>query len=171
MGKLMIGNLIALLASILMVCLGFVKSKKQLLFGQCIQFGLMGISNFILGGFTGTVSNLISILRNLVCLNRPFSLPLKVTFIAVQFGITLKINTLGLLGWLPFCYALLTTWFLDSKSEFILKRAIAAGQVFWAIHDFMLHNYTGFAFDIFTILSNLIGAYRRSASPSPPSTP
>lgn len=50
MVSIIIGNIIALIASILMVYSGMLKQKKKILYFQTVQIGMSVISNIILGG-------------------------------------------------------------------------------------------------------------------------
>ena len=46
---LIIGNIIALTASLLMVYSGILKEKKKILYVQTVQIGLSVVSNIVLG--------------------------------------------------------------------------------------------------------------------------
>lgn len=62
---IIIGNIIALIASIIMVYSGFLKQKKTILYTQTIQIGLSVLSNIVLGGITGAIINALSCVRNI----------------------------------------------------------------------------------------------------------
>ena len=62
--SLLIGNIIALIGALFMVAIGLVKNKRNILIMQNIQFFIMGIGNLILGGVSGFVANIVSIIRN-----------------------------------------------------------------------------------------------------------
>lgn len=68
MNSILLGNGIALFGAVLMAAIGLIKQRKHILAAQCVQFGIMGIANLILGGINGFVSALVSITRNLICL-------------------------------------------------------------------------------------------------------
>ena len=57
---LLIGNFIALVASLIMVYTGFIKKKETIIFVQAIQILLLVISNIVLGGITGAITSGIS---------------------------------------------------------------------------------------------------------------
>lgn len=157
MNLIVVGNIIALIGSVLMVGIGFVKKKSNILIGQCFQFGIMGVANLVLGGITGFVSNAVSIVRNLICYKRAFTLPFKIVFILIQVVLSATMNTMGLIGWLPIAAACLYTWFLDTKSEVVLKLVMIIGLISWAVYDITLKNYVSFLFDVFSIISTIIG--------------
>lgn len=157
MNTVLIGNAVALLGAAIMVSTGFLKTKKQILTVQCAQFCVLGTANLILGGFTGVTSAVVSLARNLVCLKRTFTLPLKLIFIALQAALALAFNREGLLGVLPALSTVIYTWFLDAEDETTLKLSIIAAQLCWVMYDLSLQNYVSFAFDIGTVVSTAIG--------------
>lgn len=154
MNYLLIGNAIALLGSLVMIGIGFLKKKETILLAQCLQCLLMGVGNLVLGGFTGFLSNVVTIIRNLVAFKKDFTTPLKIIFILLQVIPAIKINTLGLIGWLPILAACVFTWYMDTKSDITFKIVIISTMIMWAIYDIVIQNYVAFTFDLFTIASN-----------------
>ena len=71
--KLIIGNIVALIASLIMVYSGYLKQKKKILYVQTIQIGLSVLSNIILGGITGAIINAVSCIRNILCYKEKLS--------------------------------------------------------------------------------------------------
>lgn len=157
---LIIANIISLIGCVVMVAIGLINERKKILLTQCVQWTIMSISNLMLGGITAVISNTISIARNLYSIKKPLTIPIKLLIIAAQLSLTIAINKQGLLGWLPAIGVVTFTLFLDVKDEKILKLWMIFGQTLWAIFDISLKNYTAFAFDIFTIISTLIGIWK-----------
>ena len=163
----LIANIISLVGAVIMVVIGFIPERSRILKLQCVQWLILGIANVMLGGVTGLISNLVSIVRNLWSLKRELTRPVILFFIVLQIALSIPFNTLGLLGWLPTIAAIAFTLFLNSKDARVLKLAIIFGQVLWSIFDFSLMNYSAFAFDIFTIISSLVGIWQlRKARPA-----
>ena len=157
MNIVVIGNVISFAGAMLMVAVGFLKTRKSILLTQCSMFTLMGIANIILGGMTGAISSLVSILRNLLCLKGPLTVPMKLFVIAVQVLLSARLNTLGWIGWLPIISACFYTWMIDVNDETRLKVVLIVAQSMWFVYDLTIQNYVGFTFDILTILSNMYG--------------
>lgn len=159
MNLLLIGNSVSMVGCLIMVAIGFLKKKSHILIAQSIQCGFMGLGNLILGGVSGFIANVVSILRNLVFAKVSVTLPLKLFFIALQ--VVLSLNSLGdgLICWMPILAAAIFTWFLDTKSEATLKRVIITTQVLWLIYDIYYHNYVAMSFDVLTMCSNVIGIF------------
>ena len=159
MNTLLLGNSIALLGCLIMVAVGFLQKKTHILLVQCVQCGLMGLSNLILGGISGFICNYISIVRNLVFVKYPITKTLKLTFISLQVLLNLSAILSGFINCLPTIAASLFTWNLDTKSEVRLKCVILITMILWLIYDFTHRNYVASAFDIMTMISNCIGLY------------
>lgn len=153
-------NFVSLIGSLLMIGIGFIKSKKNILVAQSFQFAIMGAANLMLGGITGFISNILSMLRNIITFRWKLTVPIKLGFILSQIIITLIVNKIGLLGWLPVIAASVFTWFLDTESEVFLKIVIIGTLLLWIVYDLCLMNYSAFIFDLLTVASNLIGIYR-----------
>ncbi len=157
MTTLFIGNLVSGIGCLLMVAVGFLRKKSQILAVQCVQFGIMGVGNLILGGTSGFISNIVSILRNLAFVKWKVTTPVKLFFIALQILLSWGSLGGGFICWLPILAAALFTWFLDTESEARLKLIILTTQVLWLIYDLYYRNYVASTFDVLTMISNLIG--------------
>jgi len=155
----LIGNIIALAGCTLMVLVGLIKEKRKILSVQCIQFLLQGASNLILGGYSGFIANIVSILRNLAFNKFKVSLWLKIFFVALQLVLSLGTLSANIVSWLPLIAAVLFTWFLDLKNEVHLKIVIIISQVMWLIYDYVHLNFVSVAFDCFTMVSTVVGIF------------
>lgn len=173
MNLFIVSQIFAILACILMVAIGYIKRKRNVLIAQNIQFILFSISYACIGGISAVVGNMISLLRNLICLKWNLNTPLKIFFIALQFVITyislynvwfnflpMNAGTHGALDWLPFIAATLITLTLSSKSDMIIKLGCIGSIICFGTYDFTLRNWTVFAFDCFSFVTSLIGVYR-----------
>ena len=78
MNSLLIGNLIALMASILQASSGLVKDKQKIIYMHCIQKVFGVISNLVLCGITGALMNLIGFVRNVLCYKHKLGLKEKI---------------------------------------------------------------------------------------------
>lgn len=157
MNVVVIANMISMIGCILMVGVGFLQKKNQILLVQCVQFAFLAAANLLLGAMTGFISGGISIVRNLIFTRRENTGLLKVVFIVVQVALSLSVGIHSFIDWFPIFSTVLFTWFLDTKSEVRLKLVMIAAQSFWLIYDFVYLNYVTCAFDGLTILSNFIG--------------
>ena len=151
------GNILSFAGCTLMVLVGLIKDKRRILYTQCIQFTLQGAANLILGGTSGFIANIVSIVRNLVFSKWKSSLWLKIGFIILQLLLALSTLAEGAISLLPIASTVLFTWFIDTKSEVKLKIVIISTQILWVVYDFIHLNYVAVCFDCFTMISNFIG--------------
>lgn len=159
MTRLLLGNGLSLLGCLVMVGIGLVKEKKRVLLLQCAQFFLMALGNLTLGAYTGAISGICSLLRNLVCCFFPYTLVLRIVFIAAQVIPALFANQVGWLGWLPIASTCIFTWFLGIKDPLRFKLLLLLTQLFWCAYDLYFLNYAAFAFDVLTIVTCTISLF------------
>ena len=159
MNTLLIGNAVSMIGCLIMVLIGFLKRNNHILMAQCAQCLFMGAGNLILGGVSGFISNVVTIFRNLVFLKLKNTVFLKVFFILLQLVLSWSSLTAGFISWLPLIAAALFTWCMDTKNAVKLKKVILCTQVMWLTYDLYFRNYVASAFDVMTMVSNVIGLY------------
>ena len=159
MNLLLIGNSISMIGCMIMVLIGFLKKKNQILMAQCIQCLFMGVGNLVLGGVSGFICNIVTIIRNLVFLKFRNTTALKIFFIVLQFLLSIGTLSAGWISWLPILAAALFTWYMDTDSQAKFKIVILCTQVMWLTYDLYYRNFVASAFDVMTMASNLITLY------------
>ena len=112
---LIIGNVIALVASLLMVYSGILKEKKKILYVQTVQIGLSVASNIVLGGITGAIINAISMIRNIICYKEKLGTKEKIIITILSVSLSLIFNNLGLIGILPVVSTVTYVWLMNIK--------------------------------------------------------
>ena len=88
---ILLGNIVSLVGCTVKVLIGLIKNKNKILLSQCVQFTLMGVSHYLLGGMGGVVATVVSILRNLVFFKFKVSVPLKIFFVFLSVVLSLVI--------------------------------------------------------------------------------
>lgn len=156
MNYLIIGNLIALIASLLMLYSGYIKKREKIIFVQTIQIGLSVVSNIVLGGISGAIINAISLIRNILCYKNKLSKIWKIVLIVLSASLTLIFNNLGLIGVLPLVSTVFYIWFMDIKDVINFKYLIIFTMTMWLIYDIYIMAYTAAIFDMGTIIANII---------------
>lgn len=159
MNNLFVGNIIAFLASLIMVYTGILKDKKKIIYFQGVQIGLFVISNFVLGGVSGIIINVMNLIRNILCYKDRFFVKEKIFIIFITVILTLKFNNLGLIGLLPLIGSVIYTMFMNIKDVKKFKFLMIFTMVMWLIYDLSIKSYSSFLFDGLTILTNLISLF------------
>lgn len=155
MNNIIIGNIVFLIASTISTIIGLVKDKKKYLLYQLIVFVFMGLGNVLLKGYSGFIANIISIIRNMVCLKYVYTKTLKYSFVVIQAIVTIMFNTEGIVGLLPIIAVGVYTLLMDENDGVKFKYVIILSQSCWIIYDFIIHNYVDIVFGLFTIATNL----------------
>lgn len=154
--QIVIGNIIALAASLLMVYSGIVKKKKKIIYVQSIQIGLFVASNLVLGGITGAIINFLSFIRNILCYKDKLGLKEKIILTILSLVLSLALNNLGIIGLLPLISTVTYLWLMNIKDVIKFKYLMCFTMILWLIYDFSIKSYTSSIFDLFTIISNII---------------
>lgn len=153
---LIIGNVVALLASIVMVYAGILKDKKQILFAQTVQCGLFILSNIILGGISGAIVNFLSCIRNVLCYKGWLGIFEIIILTILSVGLTVIFNDLGIIGLLPMISTVSYIFFMNTKSIVRFKFLVIFTTVLWLIYDIFIRSYTSALFDLFCVITNTI---------------
>ena len=153
---IIIGNIIALIASIIMVYSGFLKQKKTILYTQTIQIGLSVLSNIVLGGITGAIINALSCVRNILCYKDKLDLKAKIILIFLATTLSLMFNNLGVIGLLPVISTITYILLINTKDIIKFKWLIIFTMLMWLIYDLFIKSYTSAIFDFMNIVANII---------------
>lgn len=158
--NIIIGNIIALIASILMVISGLQKKKKTILFIQIIQITLSVISNIVLGGYTGAIINAISCIRDILCYKDKLGTKEKIIIIILAIGLTITFNNLSLIGLLPLIATIVYISFMNTKDVVKFKFLVIFSMIMWLVYDLYIKSYTSGIFDFLSIVANCIAIYQ-----------
>ena len=156
MERIVIGNIIALVASILMVYAGYIKVKKKILFTQIIQILLSVVSNLVLGGYTGAIINAVSCVRDILCYKDKLGTKEKVVLIIASTVFSIMFNNLGWIGYLPLISTVVYIIFMSVKDVKKFKYLTIFAMASWLIYDIYIKAYVAAVFDAFTIITSII---------------
>lgn len=160
MTLLIIGNIIALIAALISLIIGYIKNRKKVLYIQTIQFLLFTISTYILGGITGAIANFIGMIRNILCYKEKLSKILVILIILISTILTLMFNDLGFIGLLPLFNTIIYTIFINEKNPLKFKLLFLVTVILWFVYDLTIKSYTSLVFDFFAIITSSIAAYQ-----------
>lgn len=158
--NIIIGNIIALVASILMVYTGVLKNKKKILWVQTIQIGMFSVSNFVLGGITGGIINALGCIKNILYYNNKLNVVGKIIITIVAIILTFIFNNAGIIGFLPLINTIFYMWLMDIKDIIKFKILILVTALLWLVYDFSIKSYVSIMFDFMNITSNAVAIYQ-----------
>jgi hypothetical protein len=139
-----------------MVITGLLKEKKKIIIYQTMEVTLAGIAYLILGSYAGAIDSAIGCTRNILCYKEKLNVFTKGIIIALYTILTLIFNNMGWAGVVLWFGSVLYIAFIDLKNVEKFKYVIIANMLAWTIHDFCAQSYVAVAFDIGTIVTNII---------------
>ena len=151
--SIIVANIISIVSCTMMVLIGLIKNKNKILAAQCVQFTLMGVSHYLLGGMGGVWATVVSILRNLAFFKFKVTVPLKILFVALSVVLSLGTVTFNPITWLPILATSLFTWVIDSEDIIKFKNVMILTVCMWFVYDAVHLNFISAAFDAFTVFS------------------
>ena len=158
--QIIIGNIVALIASLIMVYSGLVKQKKKIIYTQTIQIGLYVVSNLILGGITGAIINVLSFVRNVLCYKDKLGKKEKIIITILAIVLSLAFNNLGIIGILPLISSILYIWLMNIKDVVKFKYLTIVTMVLWLVYDVYIKSYSSAVFDFMNIVANIFTIIR-----------
>lgn len=155
-----IGNIIAFIASILMIIVSYIKNKKNIIKLQTIQMSLFVLSNFILGGITGAIINTTNVIRNILCYNEKLTTKMIIILNIIMIILSLLFNNLSIIGWLPVIASIIYTCFVNTKNVIHLKLLIIMTTIAWAIYDITIKSYASVIFNVFSFITCVFSIFQ-----------
>ena len=156
MNYIIFGNILALIASLLMVVTGLLNEKKKILLVQSIQLMFFVFSNLVLKGFSGAIVNFISLIRNILGYKDKLHLKEKIIITVLSISLGIYFNNLGFVGLLPIISTVVYIWCMTVKDVSKFKMLLIFTMIMWFIYDFSIKSYTSSVFDFVTALANII---------------
>ena len=114
------------------------------------------LSNIVLGGVTGAITNFINLIRNVLYYKNRFGIKEKIVISLVLIILSLVTNNLFIIGLLPLVSGLLYIWFIDVKDMIKFKILIIVTTLLWLIYDLTIKSYTSSIFYIATIIASIV---------------
>ena len=163
---IIVGNIIALVASLLMVYSGLLKKAKDVIYVQSIQVTLFIASNLVLGGLSGAIVNALNLVRNIIFYNDKLTKIIKIILSILTITLCIYFNNLGIVGYLPMICAIIYLWLMDVPDPKKFKYLNIFTLILWIIYDLSILSFTSAAFDLATIITNIIALIKISKDKS-----
>ena len=153
---MILANIIAFIASMVMVYSGILNNKRKILFVQGVEIILFIISDILVLGYSGAIINFLSLVRNIIVYRGKLNNMTKAILLLLSTGLTLFFNNLGFIGLLPLFSMYIYVLFMNTEDIIKFKILMISSLLLWGVYDMMISLYTSLAFDILTILSCLV---------------
>lgn len=133
----------------------FGKTKTQILFLQTISFFFKSIHYLLLGGFSGFLISLVSMIRNIIFLKIEKTILWLITFIFLYLlmGIYSYENIFSVL---PVLATIIYTLTVNKNNLLYLRTGLIITSIVWLIYNIYINSYSGIIVQIITLVSNMI---------------
>ena len=160
--QLIIGNLCSLLAVFTDSISATRKTTRGVLLVQSVSQIIYGIGSVVLGGYSGAVQNVMSVLRNFVAIMKIDSKVLKWVMVILGVVLGALFNNLGIWGWLPILanleYTLAVFYFKDNQRA--LKIAFLISVVLFAVFNGIILSIVGVVTNMIVLITGIIALVR-----------
>ena len=155
----LIANIIGLIGSVLMVFMGLLKKKKDVIFTQNIQLLLLGFSNVLVGGYSGSIATAMGLFRNILYSKGKLNMFWIIIIMIASITTGVIFNEEGPIGYLPIIATIIFLLFMNLKDMVKFKMMMAVVMFLWFIYDMELGLFTTSLFDLITVFSCLVSMY------------
>lgn len=167
---IIIGNVISLIACIIMVISGYIQSKNKILRLQSIQIGLSAVACCVLSAYSGMIINILSVFRNILAQKNKLSWSYKILILSITVTLSIiatllksiAISYIDWVGFVPLFSTVTYTLLMDKLDGISFKYLVIFTMVVWIIHDFFSKNYVSVFFNIMNIITSFIAIYKLS---------
>lgn len=158
--NILVGNMITLVASLMMVIASYIKDKQKSLLVNAVQLIVAAASGVALGAYSAVIVNLLGIPRNLLVAYDKMTSFSKSVLIWFAVAFYLLFGTSGVFGLFPFIVLIAHILLLDIVNPIQYKYLTIVSAVLWATYDFITHNYVASVFDVATLVAATIAVVR-----------
>ena len=134
------------------------ENKRDLVFTQSISQFIYGLSSIFLKGYSASVQNFISIIRNYFALKEDRSKTVECLLILAGIVLGFVFNNRGLIGWLPILanleYSLAVFYIKDN--ERLIKISFLITVIMYTIFNIFILNIVGTITNSIVIISYTI---------------
>ncbi len=133
----------------------FGKTAKQILLLQTVSFFFKGIHYYLLGGISGFLTSIISMIRNIIFTkiksNKIWTIIFILIYLAIGF---LTYTTFGTL--LPIIATIFYTIIVNKNNPSYLRWGMFITSVIWFLYNIYIISYGGIITQVVILVSNII---------------
>lgn len=155
--QLILGNIFGLLCGVFCALSTFGKTNKQIMKLQCLDCTSGIISCLILQGYSGALTQLVSLARNIAVYKEKCTKTLQIIFISLILILGISFNNRGILGLLPIIASIeYTITIMRTSNTNIVRASLAINNILWIIYDFTIQNYLNTILSIIIICTSVL---------------
>ena len=151
-----IANIFGLISALILIYMGSIKEKNTVLKFQVVQTTFGSLCDLILGGIPSVITNIVTIIRNVLVTNNKWNKIYMYAFIIIASILIIYFNNLGIIGYIPLANFIFYTIYIDTDDNIVFKYVFIISMITWLIYDFIIKAYTSSAFDFFTVMTAVV---------------
>lgn len=160
--SLMLGNLFGLLCGVFCTASTFGKDNKQMMRLQCLDCSCGIISCIILRGYSGAITQSVSLVRNILVYKEKCSRIVQVILLTVILVLGIIFNNRGILGLLPIIASIeYTIVIMKTTNIKLINLSLLVNNILWLMYDFIIQNYLNMILSTIIIISSTINILNR----------
>ena len=133
----------------------FGKTTKQILLLQTVSFFFKGIHYYLLGGISGFLTSIVSMIRNIIFTKIKSNKMWTIIFILIYLVIGfLTYTTFGTL--LPIIATIFYTIIVNKNNPSYLRWGMFITSVIWLLYNIYIISYGGIITQVVILVSNII---------------
>lgn len=152
MNIVLVANILAIVGQMFSLLASTRRNKKEILTFQSIFLAIVGVSSFLLKGYSGVITDILGIVRNILAIRGIEDRRINVALIVGMFVLAYFFNVNGPLGYLPIlANTAQTLVFLNKNSKTVHIQAVNCFSTScWAVFNLVIKNYAGATFSVVT---------------------
>lgn len=154
--EVIIANVFGTISALILIYMGTIKEKNSVLKYQISQVTFGSLCDLILGGIPSVITNILTIIRNVLVANKKFNRLYMIILILLSILLIIPLNSLGIIGYIPLANFVFYTIFVDTDDNIIFKYVFIISMITWVIYDLLIKAYTSSLFDLFTVIAAII---------------
>ncbi len=157
-----LGQLFSLLSSACLAYSTFGKSKNRMILWQTVNASFYSASCLFLGGYSAVVSNILTIVRNILQIKGKMTKALAAAICVFMAALGLALNNRGVLGLLPITASVIyTVMMYTAKTTRQMNAAVAINMLQWGIFDCFIKAYPSLVMDIVIVSLSTINFFAK----------
>lgn len=164
MEQLILGNILDLIASLLLIYSGTLYERKKILILDMSRGFFSAFGRLILGSFTGFVSSTSTFVRNLLYYKGKLSLKNKLIVGFLTIFLSLKFGNISFLSLIPTAISVSYLFLFDMEKIKNFKLLNVFYAVLWLIYKIYIRSYLSAFVEILVAVTNLVAFKRYSCS-------
>ena len=153
--------------ALFLIISNFGKTAKKILLIQTMAFFFKSIHYYLLGGVSGFLTSLVSMIRNLLFSKKACNLIWTIIFITIFIGIAV-ISYKGVYTLFPVLATIIYTIIINYEKPKYLRVGMLITSMSWLLYNIYVESWAGTVIQIILLISNITAIIKLDKKPKMP---